>query len=75
MIKAWPEHVRKTVYECLCETWQDRTALQHWKWRFLVPTPKKESPTLNDLRPLMLVEEPRKIWTSIFVRRIQGVLV
>jgi hypothetical protein len=34
--------------------------------------PKKESPSLNDLRPLMLVEALRKIWTSIFVRRIQG---
>ena len=72
MIKAWPEHVRRVVYECLCELWQDRSAPQHWKWRFLVPIPKKESPSLNDLRPLMLVEALRKIWTSIFVRRIQG---
>jgi hypothetical protein len=37
-----------------------------------VPIPKKDSPTLNDLRHLMLVEALRNIWTSIFVRRIQG---
>ena len=72
MIKAWPEHVRQIVYECLCELWQDRAAPQHWKWRFLVPIPKKESPTLNDVRPLMLVEALQKIWTSICVVRIQG---
>jgi hypothetical protein len=40
----------------------------------LCANPEEREPTLDDLRPLMLVEELRKIWTSILVRRIQGIL-
>ena len=74
MIKAWPEPVLRAAYDSIALFWENRSVPDHWKWRWLVPIPKKptDTPTLADLRPLMLTEATRKIWTSIIISKIQA---
>ena len=73
MIKSWPEPALRAAYDCISICWQDRTTPDHWRWRWLVPIPKKatDTPLMDDLRPLMLTEATRKIWTSIIISKIQ----
>jgi hypothetical protein len=72
MIKTWPQTVREAVYADLRELWERREFPADWTLRWLAPIPKVPDPTLNDLRPLSLLEALRKTWCSIFVRRIQN---
>ena len=71
MMKLWPHHIRSKVHQILAEMWSKHEFPQYWKEMWLVPIPKKDSPTLDDLRPLMLTDALRKTWMSIFVHRIQ----
>ena len=73
MIKTWPEPALRAAYDCIVQFWQDRTIPDHWRWCWLVPTPKKatDTPLMDDLRPLMLTEATRKVWTSIIISKIQ----
>eukprot|EP01041_Mallomonas_annulata_P042122 gene42122-biopygen5635 len=70
MIKAWPAETQKMAYQALAAMWEDRQIPPWWKWRWLIPVPKKTDPTLADLRPLTLVETTRKIWSKLIIRRI-----
>ena len=69
-IKLWPMEVRARVLDLLNILWEKKTIPDSWKWRWLVPIPKCDNPQLSDLRPLVLIEAIRKIWTGIFVHRI-----
>ena len=71
MIKLWPPAVLTTAYDALTTLWATMRVPDYWRWRYLVLLPKKPCPSLNDLRPLTLVETLRKIWVAIFVDRIQ----
>eukprot|EP01041_Mallomonas_annulata_P001235 gene1235-biopygen592 len=70
MIKAWPAETLKMAYQSLALMWEDRHIPPWWKWRWLLPVPKKPSPALGDLRPLTLVETTRKIWSKLIINRI-----
>eukprot|EP01034_Spumella_vulgaris_P029001 gene29001-35972_t len=70
MIKAWPAETLKMAYQSLTIMWEDRHIPPWWKWRWLLPVPKKPSPALADLRPLTLVETTRKIWSKLIINRI-----
>eukprot|EP01041_Mallomonas_annulata_P008426 gene8426-biopygen4060 len=70
MIKVWPAETQKMAYQALAAMWEDRQIPPWWKWRWLIPVPKKTDPTLADLRPLTLVETTRKIWSKLIIRRI-----
>ena len=69
-IKLWPIEARIKVLQLLNELWLNKQTPPSWKWRWLVPIPKCDKPQLSDLRPLVLIEALRKIWTGIFVHRI-----
>ena len=75
MIKSWPEGCKQAAYDCLSRQWEDKHICPSWKWRWLVPIPKKfnDLTLLDDLRPLMLVETMRKIWTKLIIDNIQRV--
>ena len=53
--------------------------LQHipteWKWRWLVPLLKKDGTTVDDLRPIMLLDVLRKVWTTLVMGNITKVLL
>ena len=72
MLVCLPESLRQTTYHALSKLWQDRTIPNDWKTSILRAIPKvKEDITLNDLRPLKLIEVARKLWAGIFVNRIK----
>jgi hypothetical protein len=71
MMRVWGKDIRKRIYEDICELWEHGEFPSQWKIKWLVPIPKKSDPDVGDLRPLMLMEALRKVWGSIFVRRIQ----
>ena len=75
MIGAWPEETLDYVYDCLAETWEEKSTPDWWKWRWLVPIPKQSesTPELTQLRPLMLVEPLRKVWMRLVMDRITAV--
>ena len=70
MMQCWPDIIKDKVHSILCEMWKDKQVPAHFKWKYLVAIPKVPDPNLDQLRPLMLVECLRKVWTSCFVRRI-----
>ena len=72
MMKAWPEEVTDYMFHSLLQIRESKVVPDFWKWRWMCPKPKvTENITLADLRPLVLVEVSRKLWTSIIVSRIK----
>ena len=75
MVKEWPEELTRVVYGLLVEMWTDKYIPEWWRWRWLVPLPKQPTaPTLNGLRPIMLIEILRKIWAGLVARSIQDTI-
>ena len=72
MILALPTQQLTALYDHLLILWKHKHILPTWKWRELAPLPKVlENITINDIRPLTLIETCRKVWVSIFVNRIK----
>eukprot|EP01041_Mallomonas_annulata_P013654 gene13654-biopygen6774 len=49
MMKAWPPEAIRMAHSALAEMWAARDIPVWWKWRWLVPVPKKANPTMADL--------------------------
>jgi hypothetical protein len=62
MIKAWTDEVVGRVYNDIKAIWTRGDAPTDWGLCWLVPIPKKPDPSLNDLRPLCILEALRKAW-------------
>ena len=72
MLKSSPEHVLRDIYGVLAKLWDNKTIPDWWQWRILAVLPKVAgSQSLDHLRPLMLAECLRKVWTVIPLRKIQ----
>ena len=57
----------------LCSLWPTQHIPDYWKQRWLVPLPKTDELTsIEDLRPICLLEIFRKLWTSILTHRIRN---
>ena len=76
MLRKAPKVVIQEMHKCLAQFWEDKHIPASWKWRWLVPIPKKptDSPTLEELRPLMLCEALRKVWSALVIAKIQAAL-
>ena len=76
MMRTWSPEYLKASYDCLAEMWTVKHLPEWWKWRWPHPIPKVQSSVLSleKLRPIMLVEVTRKLWTQITIRRIQTIL-
>lgn len=77
IIKLLPDETKRDMYNALVELWNTqtddpggRTIPSSWRWRWLVPIPKTDDPTLEQLRPLCLLEVLRKSWSAVFIQRI-----
>ena len=70
MMAEWPEEVMRAVHESLCRMHADGSTPLHWKNKALLPMPKVANPTLEQLRPLMLIEVLRKVWTGFSVKAV-----
>ena len=73
MIKQLPLEGLQVMYDSLASMWRAKHIPSWWKWRWLAPIPKTvgQCPSLKDLRPIMLVETSRKIWSALIVNHIQ----
>ena len=57
----------------LCTLWPTQYIPDFWKQRWLIPLPKTaELNNIEDLRPICLLENFRKLWTSILTHRIRN---
>ena len=75
MVRAWPVELAQVVYDLLLEMWTDKHIPEWWRWRWLIPLPKKPTaPTLEELRPIMLIEVLRKLWTGLVMDKVHGVI-
>ena len=74
-LKHWPVELSRDVYATVAACWQDKSIPIGWKWRWLVPIPKKPAdiPSINDLRPLILVEAVRKVWSKLVLQKLKTV--
>lgn len=72
-LKMWPEAVSRSVFMCLARLWENKRTPVSWKWRWLVPIPKNAAviPSVEDLRPLILVEAARKVWSKLILRKLK----
>ena len=72
MAKGWPDQVTHYVHQCLLHLWNQPQTPGWLQWSWLCPKPKnpEEEVTLDGLRPLLLLEVIRKLWTGIIVGRI-----
>jgi len=73
-IQSWPPAMIEEAYNCLATMWTHRHTPDAWKWKWLVPIPKGTSEKVSDMRPIMLMEVLRKLWTGLIVQRITSSL-
>ena len=73
-IQHWKPEMIAEAYECLARMWQDRSIPVSWKWKWLVPIPKSSSKRIQDIRPIMLMEVLRKLWTGLLVDEVTASL-
>ena len=73
-IQHWKPAMVAEAYECLATIWQDRHIPAAWKWKWLVPIPKNASKRIQDIRPIMLMEVLRKLWTGLIVDEVTSSL-
>ena len=65
----------EAAHKALNEQFKEMHIPEWWRWKWLAPLPKKQVniPALSDLRPLVLLEALRKVWTKIIVGRMTKV--
>jgi len=76
-LKIWPEHILEVAHKALSAVWLQQTHLDFFKYKWLVPLSKLKEPgdpTLAQLRPIMLIETLRKLWTQLLIKRIRRTL-
>ena len=75
MMKEWPEQALKLAHETMNTIWERKLIPESWNIKWLCPKPKvdPDKATLDDLRPLNLLETPRKILLGIIVGRITAI--
>ena len=75
MMKEWPDEVLQAAHSAMTMIWDTGTIPEWWQWKWICPIPKvdPEVATLDDLRPIALLETTRKIWMGIIVGRITSI--
>ena len=73
-LKHWPESCLRLLHSCLTMTWNNQHCPEVWRYRWLKPLAKVAvDPTLDDLRPIALIEVTRKLWLALIFRSITDV--
>ena len=70
MMRAWPESLLREVHDHL-QQFGHSGAPEWWSFRLLSPIQKVPgSNSLDTLRPIMLLEVLRKVWTTLLHRKV-----
>ena len=75
MMKEWSPKVLKEAFDAMTMIWETGQIPNWWKKKWLCPKAKIDPAlaTLDDLRPISLLETTRKIWLGIIVGRVVGI--
>ena len=74
MLKSLSTDSKRFIHRSMTVMWEKKFIPQWMKDRMMALIPKKSGePTLDNLRPIGLLEVLRKIWAGIVIRRIQRV--
>ena len=75
MMKTWTPKVLQEAFDAMTMIWETGQIPLWWKKKWLCPKAKVDPAlaTLEDLRPISLLETTRKIWMGIIVGRIVSV--
>ena len=74
MLKVLPTRVSKAFYKAMAEIWTNKDQPESWKWRWILPIPKTQDATLEDLCPLSLFEATRKLWFALILTKLRAAL-
>lgn len=75
MIKAWPEAFKAAAYSALAAIWESGVPPEYWKFKWIVPLPKDSGEVkISRLRPIVLLEALRKIWSRLITYKLEGSL-
>ena len=71
IVKGWPLEVVDRTYKCIAGIKKAGEHPKHWAYKWLAPMPKKtgDDISVNDLRPLTVIEVTRKLWKSITAQK------
>ena len=70
MMRSWPEPLMREVHTIL-QRFGPTDAPEWWSYRLMSPIQKVQGSTsLDSLRPIMLLEVIRKVWTTLLHRKI-----
>ena len=75
-LKHWPTDLLRSTYDGLVSCLESKQYFLEWKWRWLKALAKKstaEIRVVGDLRPIILVEVLRKIWSKCVLPKLQVV--
>ena len=74
-MKHWTEDIHRLMYDLLVNMWEAKIAADWWQFRWLVPIPKTpDQPSLQAMRPIVLLEATRKCWTGMIINKIMRVI-
>ena len=72
MLKAIPDWTIDLIHNKMTTLWEDKTTPTWLRKKWLCPIPKDpDSSSLDKLRPIMLIEVIRKLWTGTIIRKLR----
>jgi hypothetical protein len=73
MLALLDEADLRVLYTAMARMWEAREVPALWKLRWMVPISKVPiEPSIDQLRPISLVETSRKLWYAMIVNRIRS---
>ena len=69
-MRYWSDEVIKSIYAALCELWITKSVPVEWTRRWVHLIPKAPDPSLDELRPICLLEVTRKLWVGLVIETI-----
>ena len=73
--KHWPNEIHNLMYDLLTIMWGAKLTADWWQCRWLVYIPKKpDQPSLQAMRPIVLLELTKKCWTGMVITKIMLVI-
>ena len=75
MMKCWSDAQLSNLHAAYALIWNSDTYPDFWNDRWMHPIPKVLAPIieLKDLRPIMLLEVTRKLFTQILIKRVTSI--
>jgi hypothetical protein len=70
MMKIWPDDLKSDFFQLLLQLWNQNITPPYWKEEMINLIPKVPLPSIDQLRPITLLETARKMWSSIMSNRI-----